>query len=218
MFRGELEQEFAADGIKIVRSSLVAVNTALSEAIGDQAVALYGDEIGLQARQVEELGLVGDPQPSRPQAVVDALAAGKIPVVMPLAEGPLNVNADDAAAVREWIVEGGTAKKRASSAAKAPRAKKTARKPARKPTPKPRGRTAAASTPDEAKLSWPGRRRASATSSRASRTGSEGATTSTCGADAISITGARSVVASKPRCLFKLPLMVSGETLPISSV
>ncbi|CAB4689799.1 MAG: hypothetical protein F2663_03080 [Actinobacteria bacterium] len=87
-----------ADGIKIVRSSLVAVNTALAEAIGDQAVALHGDEIGLQARQVEELGLVGDPQPSRPQAVIDALAAGKIPVVMPLAEGPLNVNADDAAA------------------------------------------------------------------------------------------------------------------------
>jgi len=47
---------------------------------------------------VPELGLVGNAIPSRPQAVVDALEAGKIPVIAPLAEGPLNVNADDAAA------------------------------------------------------------------------------------------------------------------------
>ena len=49
-------------------------------------------------RRVPELGHVGDPLPSRPQAVLDALAAGLIPVVAPLAEGPLNVNADEAAA------------------------------------------------------------------------------------------------------------------------
>ena len=36
--------------------------------------------------------------PSRPQAVLDALDAGRIPVVAPIAEGPLNVNADEAAA------------------------------------------------------------------------------------------------------------------------
>jgi len=41
---------------------------------------------------------VGSPEPSRPQAVVDALAQGLIPVVAPLAVGPLNVNADEAAA------------------------------------------------------------------------------------------------------------------------
>ena len=57
-----------------------------------------GDEIGLLAEQVEELGLVGDPLPSRPEAVLAALAAGLIPVVAPLAAGPLNVNADEAAA------------------------------------------------------------------------------------------------------------------------
>jgi acetylglutamate kinase len=45
-----------------------------------------------------ELGHAGAPVPSKPQAVIDALAAGKIPVVAPLAEGPLNVNADDMAA------------------------------------------------------------------------------------------------------------------------
>jgi acetylglutamate kinase len=57
-----------------------------------------GDEIGLSATQVPELGLVGDPLPSRPPAVLEALDAGLIPVVAPLAEGPLNVNADEAAA------------------------------------------------------------------------------------------------------------------------
>ena len=41
---------------------------------------------------------MGTPLPSAPPAILDALAAGRIPVVAPLAEGPLNVNADDAAA------------------------------------------------------------------------------------------------------------------------
>ncbi len=41
---------------------------------------------------------MGDPVPSRPAAVLEALAAGRIPVVSPLAAGPLNVNADEMAA------------------------------------------------------------------------------------------------------------------------
>lgn len=87
-----------AEGIHVVRSSLAAVNAQLCAALGPAAVPLHGDEIGLQAQPVPELGLVGEAVPSRPQAVVDALAAGRIPVVTPLAAGPLNVNADDAAA------------------------------------------------------------------------------------------------------------------------
>jgi acetylglutamate kinase len=67
-------------------------------AIGRRAVGLAGDEIGLSASPVPELGLVGDPLPSRPQIVLDTVAAGRIPVIAPLAEGPLNVNADEAAA------------------------------------------------------------------------------------------------------------------------
>jgi acetylglutamate kinase len=35
--------------------------------------------------------------PSAPPSVLDALAAGLVPVVTPLARGPLNVNADEAA-------------------------------------------------------------------------------------------------------------------------
>ena len=84
--------------LDVVRESLAAVNAELCAAIGPKAIGLHGDEIGLEARQVAELGLVGDPSPSAPAAVVDALTAGRIPVVAPLASGPLNVNADEAAA------------------------------------------------------------------------------------------------------------------------
>jgi acetylglutamate kinase len=85
-------------GLELVRASLRHVNAALCEAIGERAVPLFGDEIGLEAERVPALGLVGNALPSRPPAVVEALASGKIPVVAPLAEGPLNVNADEAAA------------------------------------------------------------------------------------------------------------------------
>ena len=84
--------------LEVVRASLAEINRALVAGLGPRAVGLMGDEIGLEATQSPELGLVGDPVPSRPAAVVDALAAGRIPVVAPLARGPLNVNADEAAA------------------------------------------------------------------------------------------------------------------------
>jgi len=83
--------------LEVVRESFAAVNAAICAAIGPRAVSLSGDEIGLEADQVTELGLVGDPRPSAPQAVLDALALGLVPVVSPLARGPLNVNADEAA-------------------------------------------------------------------------------------------------------------------------
>jgi acetylglutamate kinase len=88
----------SAAGIEVVREALLEVNGALCAALGERALGLCGDEIGLQAEQVPELGLVGDPLPSAPPAVVGALAEGFVPVVTPLAAGPLNVNADEAAA------------------------------------------------------------------------------------------------------------------------
>ena len=84
--------------LEVVRASLGAVNAEVCAAIGPAAVGLAGDAIGLRARRVDALGLVGDPVPVAPSAVLDALAAGRVPVVAPLAEGPLNVNADEAAA------------------------------------------------------------------------------------------------------------------------
>ena len=58
---------------------------------------------GCRRPRSESLGLVGHPTPSAPPAIEEALAAGRIPVVAPLAVGPgavgaLNVNADEAAA------------------------------------------------------------------------------------------------------------------------
>ena len=88
----------SAEAIAVVRETLVEVNQQLCAALGDGAIGLIGDEIGLQATRVAELGLVGDPSPSRPEAIENALAAGRIPVVAPLAAGPLNVNADEMAA------------------------------------------------------------------------------------------------------------------------
>lgn len=92
-----------AKGLEVVRRCLAAVNAGICTALGEPAVPLFGDEIGLQATPVPELGLVGTALPSLPTAVAEALAAGKIPVVAPLGcalvgGGPLNVNADDAAA------------------------------------------------------------------------------------------------------------------------
>jgi acetylglutamate kinase len=86
-----------AAGLEVVRESFATVNAAVCAAIGDDAVPLAGDEVGLEAEHVPELGLVGSPVPSAPQAVLAALAAGKVPVLTPLARGPLNVNADEAA-------------------------------------------------------------------------------------------------------------------------
>jgi acetylglutamate kinase len=83
--------------LEVVRESLAAVNAAVCAAVGPLAVGLMGDEIGLEARRVADLGLVGAPLPSRPRSVEDALLARRVPVVAPLARGPLNVNADEAA-------------------------------------------------------------------------------------------------------------------------
>lgn len=83
--------------IEVVREALAAVNREVS-AVVEGAVPLMGDAIGLQARQLTGLGLVGDPEASAPAEVLDALEEGQVPVVAPLAAGPLNVNADEMAA------------------------------------------------------------------------------------------------------------------------
>lgn len=85
------------EALDVVRDSLAAVNAALCAAIGPRAIGLMGDALGLEATQVPRLGLVGDPLPSRPALVLSALREGRIPVIAPLAKGPLNVNADEAA-------------------------------------------------------------------------------------------------------------------------
>ena len=88
----------SAAALGVVRESLGDVNAAVCAALGERAVSLFGDEIGLRATPIPELGYVGEAEPSAPAAVAAALRAGLIPVVAPLAPGPLNVNADEAAA------------------------------------------------------------------------------------------------------------------------
>ena len=83
--------------LAVVRSSLVAVGAELSAALGPAAVHLVGDEIGLEATHLSELGLVGEPVSVPLDRVVAVLEEGRIPVVTPVAVGPLNVNADEAA-------------------------------------------------------------------------------------------------------------------------
>jgi acetylglutamate kinase len=105
MERRGLPVEFVAgrrvtspEALAVVRESMAAVNAAVCAALGPQAIGLMGDEIGLRATPVPELGCVGEPIATRPPAVELSLASGCIPVVAPLAEGPLNVNADEMAA------------------------------------------------------------------------------------------------------------------------
>jgi acetylglutamate kinase len=86
------------ESLAVVRESFAAVNAELCASIGPLALGLTGDALGLAARRIPELGLVGDPLPTRPPLLVGAMAVGRIPVVAPLAVGPLNVNADEAAA------------------------------------------------------------------------------------------------------------------------
>jgi acetylglutamate kinase len=86
------------EALQVVRESMAEVNAELCAALGELAVPVFGDRDGLLAVPVPPLGQVGDPLPCRPPRILDALMSGLVTVVAPLAVGPLNVNADDAAA------------------------------------------------------------------------------------------------------------------------
>lgn len=85
--------------LPIVREAFRRENEQLCAQIGPPAFGLMGDELGLEADELTGFGRVGLLRPVVPPALTGLLAAGRIPVIAPLARGPLNVNADDAAAV-----------------------------------------------------------------------------------------------------------------------
>ena len=87
------------EALPIIREAFRQENRALCSEIGPRAYGLMGDDLGLEAEQVPELGRVGMLLPVVPPALWGLLATDGIPVIAPLARGPLNVNADDAAAV-----------------------------------------------------------------------------------------------------------------------
>jgi acetylglutamate kinase len=88
-----------ADAMPVVRQVFRGENEALCRQIGPRARGLMGDELGLEADLLPGFGAVGILRPVVPRALRDVIAAGDVPVIAPLAQGPLNVNADDAAAV-----------------------------------------------------------------------------------------------------------------------
>jgi acetylglutamate kinase len=87
------------EALPIVREAMRQENRALCAQIGRRAYGLMGDDLGLEAERLPELGHVGMLLPVVPTALWGLLATEGVPVIAPLARGPLNVNADDAAAV-----------------------------------------------------------------------------------------------------------------------
>ena len=93
-----------AEALRVVREAFRQENRALCSEIGPRAHGLMGDDLGLEAARLPELGQVGMLLPVVPAALWGLLATDGIPVIAPLARcskdrGALNVNADDAAAV-----------------------------------------------------------------------------------------------------------------------
>ena len=87
-----------AAALEVVRESLAAVNAALCAALGAarRAGPRRPARPAGRARCRRSAGRRPAPLPAEP--LLAALARGEVPVVAPLAVGPLNVNADDAAA------------------------------------------------------------------------------------------------------------------------
>jgi acetylglutamate kinase len=88
-----------AEALPIIREAFRQENSALCSEIGPRACGLMGDELGLEAELLPELGHAGMLLPVVPPALRGLLESDRVPVIAPLARGPLNVNADDAAAV-----------------------------------------------------------------------------------------------------------------------
>jgi acetylglutamate kinase len=87
------------EAVPHVREAFARENRALCRQIGSRAIGLMGDDLGLEADRLPGLGEAGMLLPRVPPLLWALLATDAVPVIAPLARGPLNVNADDAAAV-----------------------------------------------------------------------------------------------------------------------
>jgi acetylglutamate kinase len=87
------------EALPIVRAAYREENRELCRQIGPRAVGLMGDDLGLLAEAIPGYGRVGMLLPVVPPTLWGLVATDVVPVIAPLAQGPLNVNADDAAAV-----------------------------------------------------------------------------------------------------------------------
>ena len=89
----------SAEAIPIVREAFRARTTSSAGRSAHGRVGLMGDDLGLEADPFPSSGRAGMLRPVVPAALRGVLESGAVPVIAPLARGPLNVNADDAAAV-----------------------------------------------------------------------------------------------------------------------
>ncbi len=87
------------EALPLVREAFGRENGELCRQIGARAHGLMGDDLGLEADLLPGFGRVGMLRPIVPPSLWRLLEIKRVPVIAPLARGPLNVNADDAAAV-----------------------------------------------------------------------------------------------------------------------
>ncbi len=76
-----------SEALPLVRRAFAEENGALCRDIGPPAHGLMGDDLGLQARPIPELGQVGMLLPIVPAALWALLGADGVPVIAPLARG-----------------------------------------------------------------------------------------------------------------------------------
>lgn len=88
-----------SEALPVVLEAFRVENVELCRQIGSRAVGVMGDELGLEADLLPGFGEVGMLRPIVPEPLWGLLATGVVPVIAPIARGPLNVNADDAAAI-----------------------------------------------------------------------------------------------------------------------
>jgi acetylglutamate kinase len=88
-----------SEALPVVREAYRVENVDLCRQIGSRAVGVVGDELGLEADRLPGFGEVGILRPIVPERLWGLLATDVVPVIAPIARGPLNVNADDAAAI-----------------------------------------------------------------------------------------------------------------------
>jgi acetylglutamate kinase len=88
-----------SEALPVVREAYRVENVDLCRQIGSRAVGVMGDELGLEADRFPGFGEVGILRPIVPERLWGLLATDVVPVIAPIARGPLNVNADDAAAI-----------------------------------------------------------------------------------------------------------------------
>ncbi|HZQ80585.1 MAG TPA: hypothetical protein VFB25_01260 [Gaiellaceae bacterium] len=91
--------------LPLIREAFRRENRELCRQIGPRSIGLMGDELGLEAERVDGLGEAGMLLPVVPPRLYGLLSTDAVPVIAPLARGPLNVNADDAAAVLAVALE-----------------------------------------------------------------------------------------------------------------